>query len=84
MKKDPNMMFHRALSAIFTQMSAKQGMKTFGEEVVAVMLKELKQLDQGAMPGKPVVIPIDVTKLTEKEKKEALNAINLIKRQRVG
>ena len=82
MKKDPNTMFHRALHVMFTQMSAKHGIKTFGEEAVAAMFKEMKQLNQGAMPGKPVVIPVDVANITKKEKKEALNAINLIKRKR--
>ena len=53
---------------MFTQMSAKEGIKQFGEKAIATMVKELKQLNNGAMKGKPVVVPIDPSKLTKFEK----------------
>ena len=80
----PCTMFHTAVDVMFTQMSAKQGIKLFGEKAIAAMYKELKQLDEGAMPGKPVVQPIDVKQLSDKDKKNALYAVNLIKQKRCG
>ena len=68
----------------YAQMSAKQGFKIFGQAAVAAMVKEFKQLDQGAVPGKPVVAPTDVNTLTPSEKKKALRAVNLIKEKREG
>ena len=43
-----------AIGVVFTQMLAKKGFKSIGEAAVAAMFKELKQLDEGPMPGKPV------------------------------
>ena len=43
------------------------------------MFKELKQLDQGAMERKSVVQGIDLSTLSKQEKREALEAVNLIK-----
>ena len=60
-------------------MSAKAGFKKFGEAAVAAMVKEFTQLNTGAAPGKPAVVPIDADCLTDIEKKKALRAINLIK-----
>ena len=51
-------------------MSAKQGFKLFGQAAVAAMIKEFSQLNDGAVPGKPVVVPIDVTTITFKEKEK--------------
>ena len=36
-------------------MSAKKGIKLFGEKAVAPMVNELKQLNEGTVEGKPVV-----------------------------
>ena len=47
------------------------------EKVVAAMFKELKQLDVGAMDGKPVIVPVDVKTLAIVEKEQALEAIKL-------
>ena len=66
-------------NVIFTQMSANAGFKKYGEAVVAAMVKEFTQLNEGAVPGKPVVVPIDATTLTDSEKKKALPAVNSIK-----
>ena len=43
------------------------------------MVKELKQLNKRTMKGKYVVVPIDLYKLTELEKRATLETINLIK-----
>ena len=71
--------FHKAIGVMFTQISAKEGIKQFGERAIATMVKELKQLNNGAMKGKPVVVPIDPSKLTKSEKRYTLDAVNLIK-----
>ena len=67
---------------VFTQMSVKKGFKTVGEAAVAAMFKELKQLDEGPMPGKLVVQPVDVDTLSQKVKEQAMEAVNLIKIKR--
>ena len=43
------------------------------------MIKEFTQLDEGAVPGKSIVVPTDANTLTDIEKKKALPAVNLIK-----
>ena len=68
----------------YSQMTAKAGFKKFGQEAVAAMIKEFTQLNEGAVPGKPVVIPTDVKSLTALERKKALRAVNLIKEKRSG
>ena len=69
----------RAVGVLFTQMTAKEGIKKHGEFAIAALVKEFKQLVDGAMEGKPVVWPIVYSTLSKKEKYEALEAINLIK-----
>ena len=56
------------VDVMFTQMSAKRGIKLFQERAVAAMVKELTQLDNGAIGRKPVVIPIDPKLLSWKIK----------------
>ena len=41
--------FHKAIGIMFTQMSAKEGIKQFGEKAIAAMVKELKQSNNGAI-----------------------------------
>ena len=41
-----------AVKVMFTQMQATPDFKLFGERVVFAMIKELKQLEEGPMPGK--------------------------------
>ena len=65
-------------------MSAAKGISMFGERAVAAMIKELKQLDEGPMPGKRAVVPIDPDTLSKDEKSRALEAVNLIKEKRDG
>ena len=48
------------LNIIFTQMSAKAGFKKFGQAAISAMFKELKQLNDGPIPGKPVISPVNV------------------------
>ena len=40
---------------MFTQMSAKKGIKQFRERAVADMFKEYQQFNDGPMPGNPVL-----------------------------
>ena len=61
-----------------TQMSATKGIKMFGEKALEAMIAEYEQLDQ-----LKVFTPVDASKLTFK-KKQALNAIDLIKLKRSG
>jgi hypothetical protein len=79
-----NVYMKKAVDVIFTQMSAKKGIKTFSERAIAAMIKEFEQLDKGAFPGKPVVGPADPNTLTSLEIKSALEAVNLIKEKRDG
>ena len=77
--------FHNIMHSIYTQMSAQQGIKKHGERAVAAIFKELKQLNDSVMPGKPVIAPIPFEELTDKKDKEqALEAVNLIKEKRYG
>ena len=68
-----------ACDFIFTQMTAKKGFKKFGAKAVAAMIKKITQLNEGAVPGKPVVVPTDANSLTDAEKRKALRAVNFIK-----
>ena len=45
------------MDGIFTQMIEKEGIKLFGEVEISAILKEFKHIDEGEVPGKPVVIP---------------------------
>ena len=77
--------YHQAaVDVMFTQMSAKKGMKLFGERAVAAMFKEFAQMDKGAVDGKPVFAPQDYKLMTTEEKLKTLEAVNLIKEKRDG
>ena len=65
-------------------MPAKRGIKEYGQKAVAAIIQEFKQLNDGVLPGKPVICPIDPNKLSKNEKREALNAVNLIKYKHGG
>ena len=73
-----------ATKNMFTQMSAKAGIKNFGEEAIAAMFTEFKQLNDGAMPGSPVFGSVESNLLSIKEKRSTLEAVNLIKKKRCG
>ena len=59
-------------------MRAKKGIKLFGEQAIAAMFKEFKQLNAGVFPGKPVIAPINIDNLSPAEHKVALETFNLI------
>ena len=84
--KSTSSFFQMAMNATFlsAQMSAKQGIKKFGDRAIAAIIKECIQLDKGAFPGKPVVEPIFAKDLSELEKKAAMSAVSLIKEKRCG
>jgi hypothetical protein len=65
----------------YSQMSAKAGIKRFGEQAVAAMWKEYKQLNEGVVPGKPVFGSVDPKSLSFEERSRALEAVNLIKKK---
>ena len=48
------------------------------------MIKELKQLEEGPMPGKKVVTAINTETLSAEDKANLLNAVNIIKQKRDG
>ena len=80
----PDEDLHRDLVGfIFTQMSAKAGIKKHGNDARAALLKEARQLND-----KNVFTAFDATSLTYKQKGEvlrtALRAVNLIKEKRDG
>ena len=68
-----------ACDIIFTQMTVNAGFKKFGEPAFAAMIKEFTQINEEAVPGKPVVIPTDESMLTNEEKPKALPTVNIIK-----
>ena len=70
--------YEKVVHVMFTQMSAHKGIKLFGEKAIAAMMKELKQLNNGVIPGNTVIQSIPFEKLTPKDKKDALKAVNII------
>ena len=62
-----------------TQMSAKAGIRRFGEAAKDAMRREFRQLDE-----KGVFEPIHASAITESVKKQALRCINVIKEKRCG
>eukprot|EP00957_Ditylum_brightwellii_P052357 3971365-Ditylum_brightwellii.AAC.1 len=62
-------------------MPASRGIKLFGKRALAAMVKELKQLNNVAMEGKPVVVWINAALLSNDDKQKALDAVNLIKKK---
>ena len=61
--------YTNALHVLFTQMSAHKGIKLFGGQAVSAMFKELKQSNDGVVPGKPVIEPIHFDKFTDKDRR---------------
>ena len=59
-------------------------MKLFGKKAVAAMFKELKQFNDGVVPGKPVIEPIPFEHLKDEDKTKALEAVILIAQKRCG
>ena len=69
------------VNVMLTQMQATRDFNLFGDHAVAAMIKELKKLEEGPMPGKQVVNAIDPDILYVEEKAKSLNAVNLIKQK---
>ena len=69
---------------MFTQMSAKAGIKKFGDNAVVAIVKEYIQIDKGPMEGRPVVTPIGPGMLSYKDTSKALEEVNIIKENRNG
>ena len=65
--------------SMFTQMQASLGFKVFEKKAIAAMVKELKQLEFGPMPGKKVIMAVNPDTLSIDDKKHALNAVNFVK-----
>ena len=83
--KESQSIFSVCVNTCFTQqMSVNKGFRKFGEAAVAAMLKELNQLDKGAVPNKPVIEPIDYDTLNYDERKKALDAVNIMELKRDG
>ena len=72
------------MNTVSTQMFVTQGIKNHREKAIAAIFKELKQLNDGAIPSKPIIEPISFSNLMQKDKDEALEAVNLIKEKRSG
>jgi hypothetical protein len=68
-----------AVGLVFNQMSAKAGVKRFGDKAVEAIVKECKQLDD-----KKVFKPRHIKDLTELERKRALRSITLVKEKKCG
>ena len=64
---------------MLTQMSANASINKSGEKAVAAMVKEYRQIDKGPMEGSPVTPPVDPNALYYKERRKALEAVNLVK-----
>jgi Reverse transcriptase (RNA-dependent DNA polymerase) len=64
---------------LFTQMSAKAGIKKHGQKAIDALVAEFGQLRE-----KNVLKPVDPTKLSKSEKDSALPVVNLIKEKRDG
>jgi hypothetical protein len=69
----------RAVAYVMTQMTAKAGLKKYGQAAVVAMVQEFGQFED-----LKVYEPVDPATLTKVEKKGALRAINLIKEKRDG
>ena len=68
-----------ATKVMFTHIGASKGITLVGERAIAAIFKELKKLGCGTMPGKKVMKAINPDLLLIKQKRMALNTINLIK-----
>ena len=68
-----------AVNVIFNQIYATKGIKLFGERSIADMMKEFKQLYEGAIPGKSLVVQLNPDELIDAENSQALEDVNIIK-----
>jgi len=76
---DREVFHHCAVGACMTQMSARQGIKTYGNRAIDAMAKEYSQLE-----SLKVFAPVYKRNLTPKVRRNALQVIDLIKEKRCG
>ena len=62
-------------------MNANSGFKKFCDPEVTTMIKKFTQLNEGEVPGEPVVIPTDASRLINEQKLKALSAVNITKKK---
>ena len=65
----------------YAQVQYKKGVKRHGDKAVRAMFKECCQLGDS---HKEALIPMDASKLTQQQKREALRILALIKKKRNG
>ena len=70
---------HSHMDVMLTQMTAKKGIRLFGEDAVTAIIKEFQQID-----SKDVIIPRRFEDLTENDLKHTLRTITLVKEKRDG
>lgn len=70
------------MGILLTQMLATIGIEKHGEKTLMALLKKFQQLNDGALPGKPVVYPVYPTTLYVKEIHGALNVVTIIKEKK--
>ena len=71
-----------SVEVCFTSMYASKVIRKHGERAVSIIIKELKQLNDGALPHKPLVIPISSEELSNGDKEQDLDAVTLIEEKR--
>ena len=76
---DPSALQRDLIGCCMTQMSAKKGIRMFGEKALEAMAKEYAQLDQLT-----VFTPRDSGELDYEQRRNSLNIIDLIKEKRCG
>ena len=79
--KNAHAYVQEVVDVIFTQMYSKKGIKLFGERDIAEIIKESRKLDKGVMPGKPVVIQLKPDEIIDVERRQSIEAVNIIKEQ---
>ena len=65
-------------------MNANADFKEYGPRAVAAMTKEYTQLNEGAVPGKSVMVLVNAFSLTDLDKRNARQAVNLIEEKYNG
>ena len=88
LKVKQNEMFRKVLGTIMTQIAKaskhaqvnmKEGIKRYGEKAIEAVFKEYAQLDE-----KDTFKPEEPSRLTDSQKREALNLITIVKEKQCG
>ena len=69
---DTHAYMQAAVNVMFTQMYANKEINMFGERDVSEMIKQFKQLDEGEIQEKPVVITLNPEEITYPERRQEL------------